>query len=70
MSYFGVFNTGIMYYAWNGNISEIIFFQDFFAPIASYRAPGAMIFIPKSRAHIMTLLNYYSLMPIYIWHKV
>ena len=26
-----------MYYAWNGNISKIIFFQDF-----SYGAPGAM----------------------------
>ena len=38
MSYFGVFYTGIMYYAWNGNISE-----RFFAPVAPYRAPGAMI---------------------------
>ena len=65
MSYFGVFNTGIMYYAWNGNSSEIMFFK-ISAPIASYRAPGAMIPIPtcKSRAHIMTLFNYYSLMPI------
>ena len=66
MSYFGVFNTGIMYYAWNGKISEIIFFKIFFAPIASYRAPDAMISIHKSRAHIMTLLNNYSLMPIYM----
>ena len=43
MSYFDVFFTGITCYAWNGNISEIIFFQDFFAPIAPYRAPYAMI---------------------------
>ena len=42
MSYFGVFYTGIMYYAWNGNISEIIFFK-IFAPVAPYRAPCAMI---------------------------
>ena len=39
MSYFGVFYTGIMYYAWNGNISE----KNFFAPTAPYRATGAMI---------------------------
>ena len=42
MSYFGVFYTGIMYYAYNGNISEIIFSR-FFGPVAPYRAPGAMI---------------------------
>ena len=43
MSYFGVFFTGIMYYALNGNISEIVFFSRFVAPIAPYRAPYAMI---------------------------
>ena len=32
-----------MYYAWNENISEIIIVQDFYAPNAPYRAPGAMI---------------------------
>ena len=42
MSYFVVFYTGIMYCAWNENISEIFFFK-FFAPIAPYRAQGAMI---------------------------
>ena len=51
MTYFGVFYTAIMYYAWKGNICEIIFFSKFFAPIAPYQEP-----------HIMTLLNYYSLM--------
>ena len=42
MSYFGVFYIGIMHYAWNGYISEIMFSR-FFASVAPYVAPGAMI---------------------------
>ena len=41
MSYFVVFYTAIMYYALNGNISEIIV-SKIFAPVAPYRAPDAI----------------------------
>ena len=55
MSYFGVFYTGIMYYVWNGNISEIIFFQDF---LHQYRAPDAMISTKSPHYDFVELLQF------------